>query len=116
MPTEFQKERSLYTTPEEMRVVAKREVVRRYNEVRRLAGDEIAKGNRSAASAMISRWNSHVHEDLERLISVDALNSGTISQLIFDGADIKRLMDGEPPEAGAFAQTAARPKRAGELF
>ena len=36
------------------------------------------------------------HEDLQRLISVDALNSGTISQLVFDSADIQRLMAGEP--------------------
>jgi len=52
-------------------------------------------------------------------MSVGALNSGVIQQLVFDSQDISKMLAGQPAEAGAFAQTAARlgagAERIGEL-
>jgi hypothetical protein len=108
VPTEFQQERSLYTTPEEMAEVTKRQVVRSYNEVRNLAVTEVANGNNSKAVQILSNWNSKISGQIERLISVGGLNSGVVQRIMFDDADIKRVLSPQTEEPGAFDQTVAR--------
>ena len=108
VPTDFQKERSMYITPDEMREVAKKQVVRRYNEVRGLAKKAIANGDHQKAMEFVSSWNRGIRNELDKLIEVGALNYGVIQRLVFDSDDIKRLVSGVEEEPGVFERTAER--------
>ena len=110
LPTKFQQERSWYVTPEEMQVVAKRQVVRRYNEIRKLAVQSAKKGDTNSAVQFMHNWNQNVGSHLAELMDIGALNVGVIKKLTFDSPEMERVLQGisDAEEPGVVAKTTER--------
>lgn len=116
LPTEGQKSRSLYVTPDETREIAANSVTRRYNSVRQHAKDAVLRGDRDEAMRVVRVWNGQARSELDDLMRLDALNYGVVQKMTFDSDDIQRLMAStEEPEGTAFARVGGAVGRVGEI-